>query len=209
MIAEIAIAEPVERMIHPFGMSEFSQEADRDPFYAAICEAANAHACIKTAPDQIRSARASQIIAQARTLASMTSRPTEDLTCDAGQMVDDAALLLGLQPQRSLPVVLATQTKYHTIDAEEAMTSEPLMLLIGMDSPASFSRFKDAIVRSALISLSGSANPDAYEPGARRAIREMLTLILQRRLKIDEINDEELIEIAHDILTKVAGADEE
>lgn len=209
MIAEIAIAEPVERMIHPSGMSEFSQEADRDPFYAAICDAANAHACIKSAPDQIRSARASQIIAQARTLASMTSRPTEDLKCDAGQMVDDAALLLGLQPQRSLPVVLATQTKYHTLGAEEAMTSEPLMLLIGMDSPVSFSRFKDAIIRSALISLSGSANPDAYEPGSRKAIREMLTIILQRRLKIDEINDEELIEIAHDILTKVAGADEE
>ena len=209
MIAEIAIAEPVERMIHPSGMSEFSQEADRDPFYAAICDAANAHACIKSAPDQIRSARASQIIAQARTLASMTSRPTEDLKCDAGQMVDDAALLLGLQPQRSLPVVLATQTKYHTLGAEEAMTSEPLVLLIGMDSPVSFSRFKDAIIRSALISLSGSANPDAYEPGARKAIREMLTIILQRRLKIDEINDEELIEIAHDILTKVAGADEE
>ena len=209
MIVELTIAEIVTPMIHLVAMDEFNQDADRDPFHIAIRDAASAHPSIVNSPKGIKSARLSQLIATSRTLASMTSRPQSDIDQDAAQMTEDAALLLGYQSERSIPVILSNHHVYKSPDIESAMAREPLMILVGLNNPSSFARLKDALVRAALIGLSAAADPNSYEPGTRKAIRKMLTVLLQMRISIDQIDDGELTEMAIDIITAISTGEGE
>lgn len=188
-------------------MNGLTKETDRDPFYLAICDAVNYHPAITGTPQKMRSARASLLIAQARTLASMTTRPHTCLRQDAGQMVDDAALLLGYQQQRANPVILSTYSSNVSSEFEKEISGEPLMIIIGLSTAESFARFKDALMRTTLISLSNASDASSYEASAKRAIREMIHLVLKRRVRIDLIEDEDLIEITQDIITKIAATD--
>ena len=209
MSDEIAIAAMLERMIHPPCMNGSSRNADRDTFHIAIREAASRHPSIAQSPKQIRSARLSLLIAKARTLASMTSRPLPGQKNDAEQMVEDAALLLGYQSQRSIPVLLATTHVYSSPDVEAEILSEPMMMMIGLNTPEGFARFKDALIRAALIGLSDAADPNKYEPGTRKAIRAMLSMLIHKHVSIDQLDDCDLIEMAQDVIARIATTDGE
>ena len=201
MTCQLAIAASASRMIHHQQMDEINQHAERDAFHDAVRAAAARHPSVSATSTKNRSARLSLLIAKARTLASMTSRPGYDVTTDAEQMIDDAAVMLGYQPHRSKPAILKNHHSFSSPDMANLVQTSPLIILVGLDNARNFARFKDALIRAALMDLSDGDDPHSYESRTRSAIRALLRMMITRRLSVGILSDEDLLEMAMDVMT--------
>lgn len=177
-------------------------ELTTTPLANAIRMAAEAHPSISEAPTQYREARSAAVTATATAMADAEEADYADpfVAQDmAPQMVDEAALALGMIHDRTVPVDLMAESlpRHHAL--ARTLAGMPRSAAAGFGCPSAIARSEKAIGRALRIRASEFTHDAETESHlAAMIIGAMMSTCIARGVSVQTMDDDELMTLVED-----------
>jgi hypothetical protein len=172
------------------------------PLSRAIGRAAEAHPSVLSAPQPLRSATRAKVSATANAMADAERADFCDADAApdiASEMVDEAAMALGVHPERISPVHLRAEVLPRHRALAHILGSVPAAVRSGYDDPEAIARSEKAIGRAMRVRSSEiEHDPEAETALVTMMIGAMMRACIQRGTPPATLDDDELMELAQD-----------
>lgn len=172
------------------------------PLSRAIGHAADVHPSVVSVPHPLRNATRARVSATANALADAADadfRDAEAASDIASQMVDEAAMALGVHPDRTSPVHLHAEVTPRHRALAHILGSVPAAVRSGYDDPDAIARSEKAIGRAMRIRSSEiDHDPEAEAAFVSMVVGAMMRACIQRGVPAGSLDDDQLMELAQD-----------
>lgn len=172
------------------------------PLSRAIGRAADAHPSILSTPQPLRSATRAKVSATANAMADAEKADFCDVAAApdlASEMVDEAAMALGVHPDRIAPVHLRAEILPRHRALAHLLGSVPAAVHSGYDDPDAIARSEKAIARAMRVRSSEiEHDPEAEAGFVALVIGAMMRACIERGAPAATLDDDELMELAQD-----------
>ena len=165
------------------------------PLSAAIREVAGRLPAITGSPPSIRSARRAEVVIAANAMADAGEMDENDPTL-AGQVVDEAAISLDLQTDRTVDVDLTAPVRERHHELADSLGSNAPAVEAGLDDPKSLARVEEAIGRA--LRMRGE-DPTVGDQKVAIMVAKLLETCSRRHTQVDEMSDGDLMHLVEDM----------
>lgn len=172
------------------------------PLGREIGRASAAHPSVSDAPPAMRDARRAAVSATAKAMADADDADFSDAEAAvsiAPQVVDEAALALGVSLDRTVPVDLNAETlpRHRTLAA--TLSRMPRAAAAGYGCPSAIARSEKAIGRVMRIRASEiDHDPDAEAHLVSLIVGAMMRTCIARGVAVNDMDDDQLIALVED-----------
>lgn len=167
-----------------------------------IVKAAAVHPAVNDVPEDDRAARRAAVSATARAMADADDADFTDAGAARGmapQMVDEAALALGISHDRTVPVMLSAETLPRHRALALALAKLPKAAAAGYGCPSAIARSEKAIGRVMRIRAAEIVHDEESEAHlASLIIGAMMTTCIARGVSIQDMDDDQLMTLVED-----------
>lgn len=167
----------------------------KTPLSAAIREVAERLPAVTDSPPSIRSARRTEVVITADAMADAGDMNSDDASL-AGQVVDEAAISLDLQTDRTVDVDLTAPVLDRHHQLADSLGGSLPAVEAGLDVPRSLARVEEAIGRA--LRMRGE-DPSLGDPRVAGMVSKLLETCSRRHTPVDEMSDGELMHLVEDM----------
>jgi hypothetical protein len=169
--------------------------APSTPLGAAIREIAERLPAVTTSPPSIRSARKAEVVITADAMADAGDMDSNDPSL-AGQVVDEAAISLDLQTDRTVDVDLTAPVLERHHELADSLGANLPAVEAGLDDPRSLARVEEAIGRA--LRMRGE-DPTIGDPRIADMVAKLLETCSARHTPVDDMSDGDLMHLVEDM----------